>query len=296
MNNFLFLGGDMRSIYAAKRLGRSYDCFIYGFDEPIAAPETPVLREISKFKSLVLPLPASTDGVNINAPYFKRPIALETIPEAVYAGGTVYCGKLCPALRKICDESNLELVDYFEREELAVMNAIPTAEGTLEIIMRERGSTIFGSSILITGYGRITKVLVKYLSSMGAGVTVTARKYSDLAWAEIMGCEAVHISEINNALEKFDVIINTVPARIFDADRLKRLKTDCLIVDLASKTGIEDMELARREGINVIWALSLPGKVAPITAGNIIADTIMNILSENAAGSGAELSGGGVNA
>ena len=31
MNNFLFLGGDMRSLYAAKRLNESYDCFVYGF-------------------------------------------------------------------------------------------------------------------------------------------------------------------------------------------------------------------------------------------------------------------------
>ena len=127
--------------------------------------------------------------------------------------------------------------------------------------MRESGSTIFGSFILVTGYGRITKVLVKYLTALGAKVTVTARKYSDLAWAEIMGCETVHLSKLDNPLEKFDIIINTVPARIFDAKRLKHLKTDCLIIDLASKAGVEDLELARREGINVIWALSLPSDV-----------------------------------
>ena len=42
-----------------------------------------------------------------------------------------------------------------------------------------------------------------------------------------------------------------------------------------------DFEAARRMGKNVIWALSLPGKVAPVTAGNIIFETIMNILREN---------------
>ncbi|MCL2077024.1 MAG: dipicolinate synthase subunit DpsA [Oscillospiraceae bacterium] len=281
MNNFLFLGGDMRSVYAAKRLSERYDCFIYGFSEPPPVPEMPVLREITKFKSLVLPLPACRDGLNINAPYFKTPLPLTVIPDAVYSGGTVFCGKSCPALQKICEANNLKLVDYFKREELAVMNSVPTSEGCLEIIMRESGSTIFGSSILLTGFGRISKVMAKHLIALGARVTVAARKYADLAWAEIAGCETVHFSRLDDRLEKFDIIINTVPAQIFDPKRLKKLKTDCLFVDLASKTGIADIELARREGVHVIHALSLPGKIAPVTAGNIIADTIANILAEN---------------
>lgn len=41
-----------------------------------------------------------------------------------------------------------------------------------------------------------------------------------------------------------------------------------------------DFELAKQLGIKVIWALSLPGKVAPVTSGEIICDTIQNILAE----------------
>jgi len=44
-------------------------------------------------------------------------------------------------------------------------------------------------------------------------------------------------------------------------------------------TGV-DFEVAQSLGINVIWALSLPGKVAPVTSGKIIKDTIINILTE----------------
>jgi dipicolinate synthase subunit A len=274
MNNFLFIGGDMRQVHAARRLGRHYDCFIYGFDEPLPPAGISALREISKFKSLVLPLPATTDGVHINAPYFKQKIPLSVITEGVNAGGTVFCGRICPALEKICAENNLTLVDYFDREELAVMNAVPTAEGCLEIVLRESDYTIFGAAVLLTGYGRITKVLVKYLTALGARVTVAARKYSDLAWAEIMGCQAVLLAGLDDSLGKFDVIINTVPVQIFDAEQTRRFKPDCLVVDLASKAGFEDMA-------GVIHALSLPGKVAPITAGNIIAETIMNILTES---------------
>ena len=56
---------------------------------------------------------------------------------------------------------------------------------------------------------------------------------------------------------------------------------DTLIIDLASKPGGVDMDAARDLGVKVIWALGLPGKVAPVTAGNIIKETICNIFSES---------------
>jgi dipicolinate synthase subunit A len=277
MNNFLFLGGDMRSVYAAKRLGEHYDCFIYGFGElkiKQRPAQIPVLRELTKFKSLVLPLPASRDEININAPYHKGAIPIDIIPEAIEAGGVVYCGKSFRGLREICEKNNLKLVDYYEREELIIKNAVPTSEGCLEIIFKERGSTVFGSQILLTGFGRVSKVVAKHLVALGARVTVTARKYADLAWAEIEGCRALHLSKINEAVQKFDIIINTVPAVIFNAAGMKKTKADCLLIDLASEPGFADMS-------RVIHALSLPGKTAPVTAGYIVADTIMNILEEN---------------
>lgn len=41
-----------------------------------------------------------------------------------------------------------------------------------------------------------------------------------------------------------------------------------------------DLEAARELGVRVVWALSLPGKVAPVTAGRSIKNTIYNILNE----------------
>jgi dipicolinate synthase subunit A len=277
MNNFLFLGGDMRSVYAAKRLSEHYDCLIYGFGElnmkhrPL---HVPVLREIVKFASLVLPLPASRDELNINAPFHKGAIPISIIPKAVGQGGTVYCGKATPEITEICEQNDLKLIDYFEREELIIKNAVPTSEGCIGIIFRERGSTVSGSEILLTGFGRVSKVMAKHLIALGAKVTVTARKYSDLAWAEIEGCKIVHLSRIDSLLGTFDIIINTVPALIFNTESMERIKADCLLIDLASKLGFADES-------NVIHALSLPGKTAPVTAGYIIADTIINILEEN---------------
>ena len=48
---------------------------------------------------------------------------------------------------------------------------------------------------------------------------------------------------------------------------------------IVTPTGV-DFAAAQQSGLNVIWALSLPGKVAPRTAGNIIKDTILNMIHE----------------
>ena len=161
-----------------------------------------------------------------------------------------------------------------------VMNALITAEGAIEIALQNSGKTLFGSEILVTGYGRISKCLLKLLNGFGAKVTVTARRFDDLSWAEIMGAKPIHINKSAKKLGDFDIVFNTVPAAIFSEEMLSEFKNECLFIDLASKSGIDDLELARKMGIKAIWALSLPGKAAPITAGEIIADTIENILSE----------------
>jgi len=265
MNNFVFLGGDLRFIYAAAKLNKHYDCFVYGFDKlhDDVREETGVqlLREVGRCKNVVLPLPASVDGEYIFAPYFSEKMPFSTVIDAVEPGGAVYCGKACDKLKKLCGDNRLALIDYFEREELTVMNAAITAEGALEIIMKEQAQTILGMNVLITGYGRIAKILSRYLCALGAKVTVSARKFSDLTWARIMCCNSVLLGEIDEYLDEFDTIVNTVPAELFDRERLVKLKKDCLIIDLASKTSITDTELAKSAGIRVIWALSVPRKV-----------------------------------
>ena len=61
---------------------------------------------------------------------------------------------------------------------------------------------------------------------------------------------------------------------------LEQLQPECLIIDLASRPGGVDFEAAGELGLKTIWALSLPGKVAPITAGGIIRDTVLHMMAD----------------
>ncbi len=284
-NVFLVVGGDLRQVYTAKKLAEKNKVYAAGFDNNVIDFSNVIyvnhkleLPEIMDY--IILPLPASQNGVFVNAPFCRNNIPLTSLTPHLKNDGIIFGGKIDAATMKIFNKCGIKTVDYFEREELNVLNAVPTAEGAVQIAMEEMASTIYGQKVLITGFGRIAKVLVKILNGLGADITVTARKYSDLSWAEIYGCKAVHTSALEDILSEYDLIFNTVPAVILDEECLKHIKNDSLITDLASKPGGVDFDTAGKLGLKVVWALSLPGKIAPVTSGEIIACTILNILKE----------------
>ena len=118
------------------------------------------------------------------------------------------------------------------------------------------------------------------LRSLGAKVTVSARKPSDLAWIELAGAKAVRTDELYK-LGEFNIIFNIVPAKIFTPILLAKIAMNAVVIDLASGEGGVDKYAAERMGITHIHALSLPGKAAPKTAGEIIKNTIYHILEED---------------
>jgi dipicolinate synthase subunit A len=61
---------------------------------------------------------------------------------------------------------------------------------------------------------------------------------------------------------------------ILDRSKLELLNKEVLIIDLASKPGGVDRDAANDLRIKTIWALALPGKVAPQSAAQIIKHTI----------------------
>jgi dipicolinate synthase subunit A len=109
---------------------------------------------------------------------------------------------------------------------------------------------------------------------------VSARRWEDLAWAEAFGYGVEQTDRLEGWLCGYDLIVNTVPAPVLGRARLGELKEDCLVIDLASKPGGVDLQAAGELGVKVIWALSLPGKVAPVTAARAILRTVYNMISE----------------
>ncbi len=146
--------------------------------------------------------------------------------------------------------------------------------------MEELPITLHGARVLVIGAGRLGKVLCMQLKGLGANVSVAARKYADLSWAKVWGCVPQRSDQLKGWLCAYDLVVNTVPAPLLGREELADLKSGCLVIDLASKPGGVDFAAAAELGVKVVWALSLPGKVAPVTAALAIKDAVYNILSE----------------
>ena len=157
---------------------------------------------------------------------------------------------------------------------------VPTAEGAVQIALEEMGVTLHGARALVLGYGRVGKLTAHRLAALGAQVTVAARACDALAWAAAYGHRAMRLADLDGALGEYDLVVNTVPARVLPRPLLAQLRENCLVIDLASKPGGVDFQGAAELGVRCVWALSLPGKVAPITAGAALRDTIYNMLGE----------------
>ncbi len=284
----LFVGGDLRQLRAANRVSE-HNCEVSAFalgdadghklSERICRINAVDGLEKS-YNAVVLPLPYTVDGESINVSDKYNKIRIEELLKNFSAGTIVLAGKSDKKIEKYAEEKGIKVIDYFAREELQILNAIPTAEGAIQIAMQETPFTVHSSRCLVIGNGRIGKILAKMLSGLGAKVTVAARKNRDRAQVFSFGMEAIHTDRLYEEIGRFDIIFNTVPILILDSDMLAKTNRNALIVDLASKPGGVDFDAARKMGIKVIWALSLPGKVAPDTAGDIIGKTILNILDE----------------
>jgi dipicolinate synthase subunit A len=282
------LGGDLRHAHLANSMAeKTPDYKVYGmfFDQDVKLSHH--VRKGSDIKLIlpqsdivILPLPALDANGHINTPLSDASVSYQECLDYILPETVILAGRATEDMRLAARERGLTLIDYMEREEFAVLNAVPTAEGAIEIALRELPMTLYQSTCMVVGYGRIAKVLTKLLLAFGADVRVVARKHSDLEWIGITGATPVHLSSLEDHLREVDVLFNTVPAMILTEEKLEKLPRPSLVIDLASKPGGVDFDTAKRLGLKTIWALSLPGKVAPITAGEIILRTVRNILAE----------------
>ena len=283
--NYAIIGGDLRIVKLAKMMaedGNSINTFGLEQAEELNGGKNVVfhnsLSSVAESADIVIaPIPFSKNGVELNAPFSNKKISVQELLENIKHKKLI-AGSIKQEIYDIAKEKAIEVIDIMKNEDVAILNAISTAEGTIEVAFANTEKTLHGSNVLILGFGRLGKVLAKKLEGLSANVTCAARKREDFAWIKAYGYEATDINTLSENLSNYDIIINTVPVLILNKMRLQKLKTDCLLIDLASNPGGIDFEEAKRLGIKCIWALALPGKVAPVTTAEIIKDSIYNII------------------
>ncbi len=281
---FTILGGDQRSSKLTNMLyNDNHVVKIFGFDkENIKSLEICENLDLAIIGAnyIIGPVPCSKDNIYLNTPLYSGKIKLEDIFQAMNSEQIFIAGKITNEIKEIANSYKIKTIDLLQREEMAVLNAIPSAEGAIQIAMEETDITLHGSNVIILGFGRIGKILAKMLQGIGANVYVEARKYSDLAWIKSYGYIPVDLNKLGDYLKEMDIVFNTVPSMLLNEAMLLKLNKESIVIDIASSPGGVDMEKAKELGIKVIWALGLPGKVAATTSGSIIKNTIYNVIEE----------------
>ena len=282
---FTVLGGDERSLCLAYSLMEDENQVkIFGFDNKEGksgiVEATSLIEAIEDTDVIIGPLPFSKDGRTINAPFYSGKIEISAVVNLIDEDQLFTVGKIDMETLELFEKNNIYIKDYFAREEMQILNAIPTAEGAIEIAMAGIPITIYGSNVLVLGYGRIGKVLSKMLQGLGANVHVAARKCSDIAWIKASGYNPIFFGDIWENLYRMNIVFNTVPTMAMNQYMLKELDKEAMVIELASKPGGVDFKKAEELGVKVSWALGLPGKVAPITAGKAIKETVYNLIRE----------------
>ena len=286
--NFAIIGGDLRIIKLANMLAKDNNMiYTYGLEKAEELKENPNIifaEKLSKaipenVEIVIGPIPFSSNGKSINSPFSNEEISIRELLHQLN-GKILIAGSITPDIYEMANDEYIEIIDIMKREELAVLNTISTAEGTIEIAISNTNKIIHGSKVLILGFGRIGKVLARKMAGLSAIVTCAARKDEDLAWIRAYGHRATNINNIGENLSEYDIIINTVPHLVLNQEKMQYVKQDCLLIDLASNPGGIDKRTAKDRNLKLIWALALPGKVAPVTTAEFIKDTIYNILKE----------------
>ncbi|WP_174613340.1 dipicolinic acid synthetase subunit A [Virgibacillus ihumii] len=280
------IGGDARYLELLRQLQTMTDTTIYlvGFDNLeqgfTGLKQTDFFDlEPEKLDAVVLPITGTDDEGYVEAAFSDQKIQLtKEWFGALDKSALIFTGISKKYLTTVTTDLNLTLIPLFDRDDVAIYNSIPTAEGTIMMVIEHTDYTIHSSRVIVVGFGRVGNTVANKFAALGAKVSVCAQSIKDLARITEMGLTAIPLDELEKHTSESDLLINTIPANVVRKDSIQNLPPHAFIIDLASKPGGTDFDYAKQRGIKAILARSLPGIVAPKTSGKILADVIKQFL------------------
>ena len=196
-----------------------------------------------------------TEAPTPETTHFLLPVptrCFDTLPEnVVIVGGNLHC------------LPGYAVIDLLKDPQYLVENAAITARCAPKLVDADWRDL----PALVLGWGRIGKFLARELRELGANVTIAARKVVDLETAAALGYGTIPLSDANQALSRFQVVFNTIPAMVLSLGAW-----DGIAVELASKPGML--------GEHIVDGKGLPGRLAPEASGELIARRFLALAKE----------------
>lgn len=283
--NLVVVGGDRRDQVVVERLAQlGAQVTVVGL--PVEAKDRIRIKDELKdallnTSALILPMPGIDAQGQVYAPLYGKPVILDKNALAGLQTGTpVFTGVARQNLKTMTEKCGLRLIEIANLDEVAILNSVPSAEGAIQIAMEGLPITIHSSRSMVIGFGRSAVTLTRLLLALGSKVRVVARNPVARTRAWEMGAVALPWESLADNLSDIDFVFNTVPTMILDQAKLTYMNRQAMIIDIATSPGGTDFDTAAKLGIQAVLAPGLPGKVAPKTAGEMLASVYPKLIRE----------------
>ncbi|KAB8138787.1 dipicolinic acid synthetase subunit A [Gracilibacillus oryzae] len=283
------IGGDaryLRLIHSLQRINW-LDVVLIGFDkveQSYTGVKQSSLEELipEELDAIILPITGIHDDGKVETVFSNKEWKItEDWFKRLPGHCVIFTGITSSTLEKWVTQYDYILEELMERDDIAIYNSIPTAEGAIMLAIQHTDITIHQANIFIYGFGRVGQTTANKFAGLGANITIVSKSEVDLSRAFEQGYRGILLKDSSKYIDQCEILINTIPAIVITESVLNNMESNKLIIDLASKPGGIDFDFAKERGIQTIHALGLPGLVAPKTAGEILGNIIVNRLQED---------------
>ena len=212
----------------------------------------------------------NSGDVIIVSPAFKWN---ETLVNALPNNITIFAGNISDDYKLTIKNKNIKYINFMTHEDFVLKNATLTAEGFLSDLILNTKSSMFNQQILILGSGRVAKAVGYLFYKLGLTFDFAMRNEKEYNHTKLFARKCFLGDSYKNVLKDYDVVINTIPAVIFNEKDANKFKKDCYVFELASKQCLEGVST---QNFNYVLCPALPSKYTPKTAADLMIE-ILNL-------------------
>lgn len=198
---------------------------------------------------------------------------LKNLPSKIF----LVCGNLSAHQQNILNIKQIRHINVMKDETFAFKNSVLTAEGVLANILEKTKKSIFEQKYLILGSGRSGKAIAKLFSDLNLDFAMSSFDENNYALSHIFTKNNFFKEEVFKNLKNFDVIVNTVPAKIIPKEYIRTIKSGALYLEIAS---IESIEKTEDLAFEYVLCPALPQKFASCSAGKYLFKVILQTLEK----------------
>lgn len=268
------LGGDTRGHFLIGEL-RKRGCQVHSYGQEEENRSGSLEELLKKCSCIIGPIPFTKNQTDIFNEIGLEDMKIGNLRKWLTPKHQLWGGNIPKELMEECKVRKISCYDFMQDEEVALLNAIATAEGLIAEMITREPENLHGKSCLILGFGRCGKILAHKLKGLDVKVTISARNPEDLALAFAHGYQTILLQQLHGRWKQYPYVINTIPRKMIQKEQLEIMDQNTSIYDIASGSGGVNIKAASQMDIKIVNCPGLPGRYAPKTSAKILADCIL---------------------